>query len=111
MKRAALIALGWLAGGCGNDAGPAMPIDPAVLYGQMCARCHGPDGRGDAQLKATTMPTLRSFADPEVRARSSTDEFERVIMAGRNLMPAFGGQISMPKIQAISGYAKRLGGR
>jgi mono/diheme cytochrome c family protein len=102
-----LLALG-LAAGCGNDAGPAMPIDPAVLYTQMCTRCHGQDGRGDAVLMKT-MPTLRPFSDPEVRARLRTDDIERIIMTGKNQMPSFGAQLSGPKIQAVAGHVKRLG--
>ena len=35
--------------GCttGDDAGPAVAVEPAVIYARMCARCHGSDGRGD----------------------------------------------------------------
>jgi mono/diheme cytochrome c family protein len=108
MKRV-LLAAGWLmAAGCTTtDAGPAVPVDPGVLYSQMCARCHGADGHGDPQLKPT-MPTLRDFSDPEFRARAKNDDIEQVIMAGKNQMPAFGGTISVPKIQALTGYVRRL---
>ena len=30
-------------------------------------------------------------------------------MAGKGQMPAFGGMLSVPKIQALSGYVRRLG--
>jgi mono/diheme cytochrome c family protein len=105
----ALVLLALLAGGCNssNDAGPAVAVDPAAVYTQMCARCHGVDGRGDPVLKKT-MPTMRDFADPELRARPN-DQVEQVIMAGKNQMPPFGGQLSLPKIQALTGYVKRLG--
>jgi mono/diheme cytochrome c family protein len=107
MKRV-FIALAWCLGlGCGNDAGPAMPIEPAALYTQMCTRCHGQDGRGDAELMKT-MP-IKSFSDPEVRPRLRTDDIERIIMTGKNQMPSFGAQLSGPKIQAVAGHVKRLG--
>jgi mono/diheme cytochrome c family protein len=110
MMRAALV-LGVLvlAGACTNDAGPAMPVDPAVIYTQMCARCHGVDGHGDAAIKAT-MPNLRDFSDPAVR-NVPNEQVEQVIMGGRNQMPAFGSMLSLPKLQSLTGYVKRLGVR
>ncbi|HEY8924993.1 MAG TPA: cytochrome c, partial [Polyangia bacterium] len=87
----------------GDDPGPPLPVDPGAIYAQMCARCHGVDGRGDPELKKT-LP-VRNFADPEFQARAaaSTEDLQRTIMAGRGQMPAFGGVLSAPKIQALSG--------
>lgn len=105
---AAISALGGI--GCstpGDDPGPALPVDPAAIYAQMCARCHGLDGRGDPELKKT-MP-VRDFSDPVFQTRGTSDDAARTIMAGRNLMPAFGGLLSPPKIQSLSGYVRRLG--
>jgi len=100
-----------LAAGCTTtDAGPAMPVDPSVIYAQMCARCHGIDGHGDPQMKQT-MPTLRDFSDPEVRTRVTNDDIEQVIMAGKNQMPGFGAALSLPKIQALTGHVRRLGAK
>ena len=81
MKKLVLSLL--LVGACSNsnDAGPAVAVDPAALYSQNCARCHGPDGRGDPEMKKT-MPTIRDFSDPMFRARNA-DEVAQVIMAGR----------------------------
>lgn len=93
----------------GDDPGPPLPVDPGAIYAQMCARCHGVDGRGDPELKKT-LP-VRNFADPEFQARAeaSTEELQRTIMAGRGQMPAFGSILSAPKIQSLSGYVRRLG--
>lgn len=98
-----------LGAGCGNpsEAGPRMPVDPAVLYGQMCARCHGADGRGDAEMMKT-IPGIRDFSSPEFRA-SNPETMEQVIMAGKNQMPGFGASLSRPKIQHLAGYVRRLG--
>lgn len=93
--------------GCSNDAGPAVPVDPAVMYAQNCARCHGADGRGDPELKKT-LP-VRDFSDPVFLAKAQTDDLVRTIMAGKGQMPAFGASLSMPKIQSLSGYVRRLG--
>jgi len=103
----AAAALG--AGACttGDDPGPPVPVDPAVLYAQNCGRCHGLDGRGDQEIKKT-LP-VRDFSDPAFQARASNDEIQRVIMAGKGQMPAFGSSLSVPKIQSLSGYVRRLG--
>ena len=99
------------AAGCTTtDAGPALPVEPAVIYAQMCARCHGADGRGDAQLKPT-MPTMRDLSDPQWKARAKNEEIEMVIMSGKNQMPGFGATLSVPKIQALTGYVRKLGGK
>ena len=102
------LALG--AAGCstpGDDPGPALPVDPAALYAQMCARCHGGDGRGDSEIKKT-LP-VRDFSDAQFQARATSEDIGRTIMAGKNQMPAFGAVLSPPKIQSISGYVRRLG--
>jgi mono/diheme cytochrome c family protein len=108
---AALAAVSALAG-CstspGDDPGPAVAVEPAVIYARMCARCHGADGRGDPEIKKT-MPNVRDFHDPAFRARASTDAIVSVVMAGKGQMPAFGQSLSLPKMQALSGYVRRLG--
>jgi mono/diheme cytochrome c family protein len=104
-----LVAAGVVAGcSTGDDPGLAVPIDPAVIYAQMCARCHGADGRGDPEIKKT-MP-VRDFHDPAFQARATTEEIVRTVMAGKGQMPGFGANLSPPKIQALSGYVRRLGG-
>jgi mono/diheme cytochrome c family protein len=101
-------SLAW--GGCttGDDPGPAVPVDPGVIYAQMCSRCHGVDGRGDPEIRKT-LPTVRDFHDPEFQARATNDAIARTIMAGKGQMPAFGTALSVPKIQELSGYVRRLG--
>jgi mono/diheme cytochrome c family protein len=107
----AVVPLLLFAAGCTTtDAGPALPVDPAVIYAQMCARCHGIDGHGDPQIKQT-MPTMRDFSDVEIRTRVKNDDIEQVIMSGKNQMPAFGGALSLPKIQALTGHVRRLGAK
>jgi mono/diheme cytochrome c family protein len=107
---AAIPVVLYAAGCTTTDAGPALPVEPGVLYSQMCARCHGVDGHGDAQLKQT-MPAIRDFSDPEWKARAKNEDIEQVIMAGKNQMPGFGSALSMPKIQALTGHVRKLSGK
>ena len=105
-----VVAFGVLGAACsspGDDPGPALPVDPAAIYAQMCARCHGIDGRGDPELKKT-LP-VRDFSDPAFQGRATSEEVARIVMTGKNQMPAFGGLLSVPKIQSLSGYVLRLG--
>ena len=105
-----LAAVLGLAAGCtspGDDPGLPVAVDPGVIYAQMCARCHGADGRGDPQIRQQ-LP-VRDFSDPAFQARASNDDVARVIMAGKGQMPSFGGMLSQPKIQSLSGYVRRLG--
>jgi cytochrome c553 len=91
----------------GDDPGLPVAVDPALIYTQMCVRCHGADGRGDPQIRLQ-LP-VRNFADPAFQARASNDDIARVIMTGKGQMPAFGAALSQPKIQSLSGYVRRLG--
>lgn len=105
-----VVAWGVSGAGCsspGDDPGPALPVDPAAIYAQMCARCHGIDGRGDPELKKT-LP-VRDFSDPAFQGRTTSEQVARTVMTGKNQMPAFGGLLSVPKIQSLSGYVLRLG--
>jgi mono/diheme cytochrome c family protein len=105
---AATGALGMTGCSTGDDPGPAVAVEPAVIYARNCARCHGVDGRGDPEIRKT-MPNVRDFHDPEFRARANTDAIVSVMMAGKGQMPAFGRSMSLPKMQALSGYVRRLG--
>lgn len=106
---AAAVLLGGAAcNSVGDDPGPAVPVQPAVIYAQMCARCHGASGHGDPEIKKT-LPNVRDFSDPTFLAQSNYEQIGRVIMTGKGQMPAFGAALSPPKIQALSGYVKRLG--
>jgi cytochrome c oxidase cbb3-type subunit 3 len=98
------------AAGCttGDDPGPAVAVEPAVIYARNCARCHGADGRGDPEIRKT-MPNVRDFHDPAFLAHANNDTIVSVVMAGKGQMPAFGKNLSLPKMQALSGYVRRLG--
>lgn len=95
-----------LVAACRQEAGPVTRVDPAELYGQLCARCHGADGKGDPEV-AQALP-VRDLTAPALRAQDP-EALERVIMAGRNQMPAFGEALTPRKISALVGYVLKLG--
>ena len=70
-----------------------------IPAGIPAASGHAPTG------KATTFPV----ATPLGAVIVSRLVIVRVVMAGKGQMPAFGTALSVPKIQELSGYVRRLG--
>jgi cytochrome c oxidase cbb3-type subunit III len=93
------------AGAPGRPAPTSMPIDPdavsdfGVLYGQNCAGCHGPDGKGGAAI---------ALGDPIYLAIADESTLRRVAANGvpGTSMPAFaksgGGMLTDKQIDAIA---------
>lgn len=65
-------------------AGPAATkLSPgAVLFQVHCAKCHGSDGRGDAEAMARLHPPPRDFAERPWRFEMTRDSIRRVIADG-----------------------------
>ena len=71
---------------------PARPARGAALYGQRCAACHGPFGRGDGGFAADLARPPRDLLAEPLRTRDragpvSEEELYRTITVGA---PAFG---------------------
>lgn len=67
------------------------------IYGANCAACHMPDGKGTGPF-----PTLDGSA---IVNGPAADHIKRVL-EGKNLMPAFGGQLSNADIAAAITYER-----
>jgi mono/diheme cytochrome c family protein len=104
------LAVAALGTGCttNDDAGPAIAVEPAVIYAQMCARCHGADGRGDAELKKT-MP-VRDFHDPAFRARATHRRDGARDDGGQGADACVRAEPVDAQDAAMAGYVRRLGG-
>jgi cytochrome c oxidase cbb3-type subunit 3 len=99
----ALILCG-CAGAPGRPAQDAIPINPdeilefGVLYGQNCAGCHGPGGKGGAAI-ALSDPIYLAIADDSVLRRVAANGVDGTSM------PAFaksaGGMLTDNQIDAI----------
>ncbi|EON19704.1 C-type cytochrome (NirN) [Cupriavidus sp. GA3-3] len=91
--------LRWLVGlafACATQA--AMAADPAALYSQHCAACHGADRLG------AMGPALL----PESLERLRASELDQVLHAGRaaTQMPAFAGTLAEPDLQALARWLR-----
>jgi mono/diheme cytochrome c family protein len=88
-------------------------MDPAVLYRQLCAGCHGDGTHGTwDRFFNRFMPAVRG---PGVRAVADRKYIETAIAAGRpgTLMPAWGktaGGLSPAQVSALADYLLAGGG-
>ena len=80
--------------------------DPALgkeLYANLCAKCHGANGEGNAAMGAP------SFADPKWQAGIEDRLIARSVMLGKGNMPSFMNQgLDKPKLQGIVAYVRTL---
>jgi len=58
-----------------------------LIYGQRCASCHGPGGRGDGQIAVSLQTPPPDFR--ETVQRKSNSQIRKVIAEGKGSMPAF----------------------
>ena len=76
----------------------------AVVYSQMCARCHGADGRGKtAKGRAVGASDLTSSEWVPDTARDT-----RIVNRGKEGMPAFKGKLKPAEVDAVVAYIRRF---
>ena len=66
--------------------------DGEKIFGNVCARCHGADGKGG--VAAGGMAAPRNFCDHAFQASRSDQDLKTVIKHGKGGMPAFGDLFS-----------------
>lgn len=79
------------------------------IFANMCASCHGSEGKGDGVAAAAFDPRPTNFADAEYQASKTDDEVAQAISEGKGLMPGFGQQLSAEEIQSLVAYIRELG--
>jgi len=77
-------------------------------FGDICARCHGQDGRGGLPLTAGG-PRPRDFADSTWQGSRTDAELVAIIRAGKPPMPAFGTLLSPSQLDAVVAKIRRIG--
>ena len=88
----------WVPSGHAQPGLQGPPPDPAVLYAQNCAACHGERGEGRMG------PALTHLDD------HTDDEIYHIIAEGRpeRGMPAWAGRLTPEEITALVGYLRTL---
>lgn len=80
--------------------------DVGELYRDYCARCHGPDGRGDPRTIALN-PNLDLTRAPLVRAGDRA-EIRRRIAEGFGPMPGFARKLDAQDLERLTDYTLNL---
>jgi len=80
----------------------------AVAYKQLCARCHGPTGRGDGP--DGRMMRVPDLTRPAVQSGATDEQIAEVIRNGRNKMPPF-GTLPPDVVSGLVRLVRELGGR
>lgn len=106
MKNAAKIILtlmltGFAAGTFGADA--------KTNYEKNCAKCHGPDGKG--QTKMGKQSGAKDYTDPKVQEAMKDDEAIKNIKEGQKIngkeaMKPFGDKLTDDEVKALVAYMR-----
>jgi cytochrome c oxidase cbb3-type subunit 3 len=100
---AALLALS----GCAR--GGESPREAAELYRRQCARCHGPDGKGDRRTIAVNA-NVDLTGSVNVQ-RGNRGQIRRRIAEGYGPMPAFASKLDAREIELLTAYTIQLAQR
>jgi len=91
---------------CACTRPDAANTDGSALFNQTCARCHGPDGRGDPIAKAQL--GVPDMTDGAWQARHSDDDIRRTVHEGSKSkkMPPFGEVYAPAQLDAIIAHVR-----
>ena len=99
MKRTTSVVLAMMLASSGATFG----VDPAALWGQHCASCHGKDGSGN-----TTMGKKLGVKDYTKEQGFSDAEAANVIKDGKGKMKAYKGKLSDTDVRALVAWLRSL---
>lgn len=90
-------------------AGAAYAADAKANYDKHCAKCHGPDGRG--QTKMGKQSGAKDYTDPKVQAELKDDQAIKNIKEGQKVngkeaMKPFGDKLSDDEVKALVAYMR-----
>ena len=78
--------------------------DGEKIFGNVCARCHGADGKGG--VAAGGMAAPRNFCDHAFQASRSDQDLKTVIKHGKGGMPAWKSVLNDTEIAAAITYTR-----
>ncbi len=77
----------------------AQNAHPSEDYMKYCAKCHGPDGKGQTQRGKSL--DARDFTDPEFQSSESDQELIEAVTDGKDDMPPFGKKLTKEQIESL----------
>jgi len=63
-------------------ADPNQPSEAKILFANVCAQCHGLEGRGDGPAAESLNPKPRNYTDPEWQKTVTDAEIKAIIVGG-----------------------------
>ena len=75
------------------------------LFGDNCAICHGPEGKGNTEMGAPNLTTQVWLYGP-----TKADIMQRVQNGGGGIMPAWGAKLGDTTVKSLTVYVHSLGG-
>ncbi len=116
-RRSSLVGLAFAASvlGCGRSADPlAGPPNPAALYADRCASCHGAEGAGDGYGAEGMNPLPSDLRKLPPSADDAT--LSRIVVEGGAAVGKSSGMPGFPELgqhpdhlKALLGYLRTLG--
>lgn len=61
---------------------PNQPTEARMLFMNVCAQCHGPEGQGDGPAAASLNPKPRNYTDAAWQKSVTDDEIKAIIVGG-----------------------------
>lgn len=100
--------------GAAIDAGAPLPESALgdatrghTLFGNRCASCHGPTGKGDGEEAMYYTPPPRDLGSPAMKAIPDAEIFE-TIRKGTGNMPPFAAKLSESETWDLVAYLRTL---
>jgi mono/diheme cytochrome c family protein len=90
-------------------AATAQQRDGQRLYQQLCATCHGQEGRGDGPAAVAFSPRPPDLTSPVFQSSRTDEQLAEVLRRGKGQMPSFGSQLSDAERAAVIRYVRQLG--
>ena|ERR1700759_3773350 len=83
--------------------------DAKAIYEKDCAKCHGPDGKGDTKMGKKA--GVKDYTDAKVQEGMKDDQMAKAIKEGvkdgdTTKMKAFGDALSDDEIKALVAYVR-----
>jgi mono/diheme cytochrome c family protein len=99
------LLVGLVGAGC---SGRPSSQEGQALFLQICARCHGDDGKGNPVERARL--GVPDMTDPVFHARLNDDQMKHAIRKGSTSgkMPPFGTSFSEQQLEAIVAHVRTL---
>jgi mono/diheme cytochrome c family protein len=90
-------------------AAPAMAADAKANYAKHCAKCHGPDGKG--QTRMGKQAGAKDYTDPKIQAELDDSKAFKSIKEGQKVngkeaMKPFGDKLSDAEIKDLVAFMR-----